>query len=83
MRPLEQFVAAVHESVLPGKSATFDSDLSPDSTREAVRLLHSVVDACKTVEHRLCQTPHGGELASPEQDDLLDSTVTDFLAHGS
>lgn len=58
MRPLEQFVAAVNESVGPGKHASLEFDLSPESTQEAVRLLRSVVEICKVLEHRLCPANH-------------------------
>jgi hypothetical protein len=54
MRPLEQFVAAVHKSVEP--DATFESDLSPESAREAIHVLQAVVDACTLVQSRLHNT---------------------------
>lgn len=59
IRRLEQSVAAVTDAFGPGESATLETDLSPDSTREAVQLLHSVVDACKAVESRLCSDSTG------------------------
>jgi hypothetical protein len=54
IRPLKDFVAAVRGTAASADSATLESEFSPDSTRDAIDLLHSVVDACKTVEARLC-----------------------------
>jgi hypothetical protein len=59
IRRLELSVAAVNDAFVPGGSATFETDLSPESRREAVQLLHSVVDACKVVETRLCSDSTG------------------------
>jgi hypothetical protein len=53
MRPLKQFVAVASESLEPSDSETIESDLSPDNMRDAVRLLHSAVEACNAVENRL------------------------------
>ncbi len=70
-RPLEQFIAAVHESVRPDAPATFESELSPERTREAVQLLQAVVDACKLVQSRLCDTPRAlTDRSSPEDSNL-------------
>jgi len=59
MRPLPQFVAAVNKAVETDDWRKFAPELSPDSARETIELLHSVVDACKEVESKLCPAPDG------------------------